>query len=239
MIPGTDSRLRDEVVVLAAHLDGAIGRPTGADSIFNAADDNASGSSALLAIAEAMAKGPAPRRSVLFLWDTGEETGLWGSRYFAANPVVPLERIITYINVDMIGRTRRPGSAVEGEEELSGPGEVYVVGPRVLSASLDSLLQRANRGFLNLRLNHRYDTVAHEFFYPRTDAAPLLERGVLILGFFTGLHGDYHAPSDEADRIDLQKLEAVTQTIFVTAWLIADAASRPTMDKGMPTTIPR
>jgi Peptidase family M28 len=239
MIDGSDPRLRGEAVTFTAHLDGAVGSSRGADSIFNAADDNASESAGLLAIAAAMMKAPRPRRSVLFIWDSGEESGLWGSRYIAANPPVPLGNIVAHFNLDMIGRTRAPGTNVDGEEELSGPDEVYVVGPRVLSASLDSLIERTNRGYLNLRLNHRYDLATQESFYPRTDAVPFLERGVLTVDFFTGMHGDYHAPSDEATRIDARKMEQVSRTLFVTGWLLANAVSRPPIDKGIPAVVRR
>ncbi|HXF94960.1 MAG TPA: M28 family peptidase [Gemmatimonadales bacterium] len=240
MVEGSDPRLRQEAVILLAHLDGAVGtQAVGGDSIYNAADDNASGSAAILGVAEAMARAPRPRRSVIFLWDSGEEVGLWGSRHFVSRPVVPLENVVTVVNVDMIGRSRPPGSADTADAELTGPGEVYVTGPGVLSEALDSLVTRANAAYLGLRLNRRYDVATHEFFYPRTDAGPFLERGVLMLEFFTGLHGDYHEPGDEPDKLDPAKMEQIARTVFVTAWLLADAPERPALDKGIPPTVPR
>ena len=238
-LEGSDPTLRNEYITLAAHLDGAVGPPPAeGDSVYNAADDNASGSAALLAIAEALAQGPRPRRSLIFLWDSGEERGLWGTRRFVSRPPVPLERVVAHINVDMIGGTRRPGTAVQGEEELAGPGEVYVIGPRVLSTELDSLVERAGRAF-GLRLDRRYDTVESEFFYPRTDSGPFLERGVPAVQFFTGLHPRYHRPDDEAQYLDPQKMETVARTVLATAWLLADAPARPTLDKGIPPSVPR
>jgi Zn-dependent M28 family amino/carboxypeptidase len=239
-LEGADPELRREAVVLLAHLDGAVGTAAVAgDSIYNAADDNASGSAAVLGIAAALAQAPQPTRSVLFLWDSGEEVGLWGSRHFVANPPVPLADIVTLINVDMIGRSREPGTDREDEAELTGPREVYVTGPGVLSASLDSLVTAANAAYLGLRLNRRYDVATDQFFYPRTDAGPFLERGVLTLGYFTGLHGDYHAPGDEPHKLDPLKMEQIARTVFVTTWLLADAAERPAIDRGIPETVPR
>lgn len=241
-VSGSDPALRAEAVTLAAHLDGAVDAPLddgAGDTIFNAADDNASGSAGILAVAAAMVRAPRPKRSVIFLWDSGEEMGLWGSRYFAAHPPVPLERIAAHFNVDMIGRSRPPGPTAEGDEELSATDEVYVVGPKVLSSALDSLLADANRRYLNLRLNHRFDDAEHEYFYPRTDAAPFLERGVLTVDFFTGMHRDYHAPSDEVQHLDFRKLERVSRTIFVSAWLLANQEARPHADKGFPASVQR
>jgi Zn-dependent M28 family amino/carboxypeptidase len=240
MIEGSDPELRKEFITIAAHLDGAVGREVvNGDSIYNAADDNATGSAALLAMAEAFQQGPRPRRSVILLWDTGEEVGLWGTRWFVHKPPVPLGNIVAHFNIDMIGGTRVPGSAVAGEEDLTGLNEVYLIGPGVLSASADSLLVQANRAYVNMTLNRKHDVVESEFFYPRTDAGPFLERGVLTIGFFTGLHPRYHLPSDETKYLDPVKMEAVARTAFVSAWLLADRPSRVTIDKSIPTTVPR
>ena len=229
-----------EAVVLLSHLDGAVGAGgVAGDSIYNAADDNASGSAGVLGIAEALTRTARPKRSVIFLWDSGEEVGLWGSRHFVTNPPVPLADMITLINVDMIGRTRVPGNTRPDDAELTGPGEVYVTGPGVLSTALDSLVRRANAGYLNLTLNRRYDVATSEFFYPRTDAGPFLERGVLTLGYLTGLHADYHGVGDGPDQLDPLKMEQVARTVFVTTWLLADAAARPAIDKAIPLTVPR
>jgi peptidase M28-like protein len=239
-IEGSDPTLKAEAVTLGAHLDGAVDdKPVNGDAIYNAADDNASGSAALLSIAEAMMKAPRPKRTLVFLWDTGEEVGIWGTRYFVTHPPVPMRNIVLHINVDMIGRTKQPGTNVQGEEELSGPNEVYVVGPRVVSTQLDSLLEQTNRSYLKLSLNHEYDRADHEFFYPRTDAGPFLERGVATLDFFTGEHADYHMPSDEARKLDPQKMQQVARTVFVTAWVVADLPRRLGLDKGIPATVPR
>jgi hypothetical protein len=240
-IEGSDPRLRNEAVVIMAHLDGAVGDVPAVpgDSIWNAADDNASGSTGILAVAEAMMRAPRPKRSVIFLWDTGEEVGLWGSRFYAANPVVPLENVVAHYNIDMIGRSRPPGDTNRANEELVGENEIYVIGPRVLSSEADSLVHRTNRSLDNLKLSHRFDDATHEFFYPRTDAGPLLERGVMILDFSEGTHVDYHGPGDESHKLDLAKMEKVSRLVFVTAWLLADAPMRMRMDKGIPANVPR
>lgn len=240
-IEGSDPRLRHEAVVIMAHLDGAVGPPSqgSADSIYNAADDNASGSAGILAVAEAMLRAPRPKRSVIFVWDTGEEVGLWGSRYFAANPPLPLRDVIAHFNIDMIGRSKAAGDTSSANEQLAAANEIHVVGPRVLSTEVDSLIHRTNRALTGLQLNHRFDLATHEFFYPRTDAGPMIERGVLIIDFADGTHEDYHAVGDESRKLDLAKMEKVARLIFATAWQLANGSVRPKIDKGIPASVPR
>ncbi len=234
IVPGSGGPA-DGAVVLGAHLDGAIGvRRTPADSIFNAADDNASGSVALLAVAGAMMRAPRPRRTVVFLWDSGEEEALWGSRYFTTHPPVPLDRVVAYYNVDMIGRSKAPGTNVPMEEDLAGPDEIQLAGPRVLSSSLDSLLERTNAEYLAIGLDHRFDVATQEFFYPRTDAAPLLERGVITVNWMNGTHEDYHRVGDEASKLDIRRMTRVTQTIFATAWMLAAVKDAPALTRPIP-----
>jgi Zn-dependent M28 family amino/carboxypeptidase len=240
VLRGADPVLRDEFLAIESHLDGALGnRAVGGDDIYNAADDNASGSAGTLAIAETLAAGPRPKRSVIFLWDSGEERGLWGTRHFVSKPPVPLEKIVAEFNVDMIGANRAPGSPDADATDTTGPNEVYVIGPNVLSSSADALLTEVNRGYLNLRFNREHDRADSELFYPRTDAGPFLERGILAIGFTTGIHGRYHAPSDEARFLDPAKMEAIARTIYALAWTLADAPERPRIDKPMPPTVPK
>jgi Zn-dependent M28 family amino/carboxypeptidase len=239
ILRGFDPGLRNEYVVVESHLDGAVGsRTVNGDSIYNSADDNASGSAGTLAIAEALAAGPRPERSFVFLWDSGEERGLWGTRYFVSKPPIPLDRIIVELNVDMIGANRAPGSPDADAAGATGPNEVYVIGPGVLSSSADALLTAVNRSYLNLRFNRDHDRADAEFFYPRTDAGPFLERGVLAIGFTTGIHRRYHAPADEARFLDPAKMAAISRTIYAAAWMFANAIERPTIDKPMPPTVP-
>ena len=239
ILKGSDPVLSNEYVTVESHLDGAVGnRAVDGDDIYNAADDNASGSAGNLNVAEALAAGPRPKRSVIFLWDSGEERGLWGTRYFVSRPPVPLDRIVAEINVDMIGANRAPGSPDADAAGATGPHEVYMVGPGVLSSSVDALLNGVNQGFLNLKINRDRDRADRESFYPRTDAGPFLERGILAIGLTTGTHARYHLPSDEARFLDPEKMEAIARTIYAFAWTLADAAERPKMDKPMPAIVP-
>jgi hypothetical protein len=150
-----------------------------------------------------------------------------------------LNAIVAHINIDMIGANRAPGSPDAASDEATGPDEVYLVGPGVLSARADTLLERVNRAYLNLRYNREFDQGDHQFFYPRTDAGPYLERGILTIGYFTGLHPRYHRPSDEARFLDTRKMEVIARTILVSAWMLADAAERPAIDKPIPPSVPR
>jgi N-acyl-D-amino-acid deacylase len=238
-LEGSDPVLRNEHVVIESHLDGAVGtRPVNGDDIYNSADDNATGSAANLAIAEALAAGPRPKRSFIFLWDSGEERGLWGTRQFVHKPPVPLDRIVAEINVDMIGANRAPGTPDAGEANTTGPNEVYVIGPGALSPRVNALLDSVNANYLNLRLNRDHDRPESELFYPRTDAGPFLERGILTIGFTTGIHARYHLPSDEARFLDPQKMEAIARTICAFAWTLGDTAERPRIEQPMPPTVP-
>ncbi|MEP7343016.1 MAG: M28 family peptidase [Acidobacteriota bacterium] len=233
MVEGSDPALKHEYVTIGAHYDGAVGSPVQPDAIYNAADDNASGTVALLAMAEALMRGPRPKRSILFIWDAGEERGLLGSYHFTAKPLVPLDKIVAHFNIDMIGRTRT-GEATPANEGLAGPDEVFVVGPRSLSTELSEMVDGVNRSYLKLKLNYRFDNVNNQFFFPRSDHVPYLQQGIPILSWFTGLHEDYHRPSDSSDKIDYQKMEKITRTLFVTAWSLADAAKRPRIDQPLP-----
>ena len=243
VIEGSDPKLRHEYVTIAAHLDGKLEQVVLGDSIFNAADDNASGSAGILAVAEHMMRAPRPRRSVMFIWDTGHEIGLYGSQSFAAKEIVPLKNIVTHINVDMIGSSAGPLDSIArpglGDPPIPAQAhEVFVVGPRVLSTGLDSLVERTNRGYLNMRLNHSDDQPDSQFYYPRTDARPLIERGVPTLDFFTGLEWRYHRSADEARYLDMNKVGEVSRTIMAVAWEIANAPQRPIVDKGFPKRVP-
>jgi Peptidase family M28 len=239
ILKGSDPVLSQEYLVVESHLDGAVGtRAVNGDDIYNAADDNASGSAGTLAIAEALAAGPRPKRSIIFLWDSGEERGLWGTRFFVSRPPVPLDRIVAEFNIDMIGANRAPGSPDADAAGTTGPNEVYMIGPGVLSASVDALLESANRSYLNLRFNREHDRDGSEFFYPRSDAGPFLERGILTIGLTTGMHARYHGPADEARFLDPGKMQAIARTVLIMAWTLADSADRPRIDKPMPAIVP-
>ena len=237
-VEGSDPVLKNEYVALGAHYDHVgIGLPDkSGDRIYNGADDDGSGTTALLAIAEAFARSnPRPKRSILFVWHAGEEKGLWGSRYFTQFPTVPLDRIIAQLNIDMIGRSKRDGDAKPENRDLSGPNEIYVIGSRMMSTELGELSERVNKSYLNLAFNYKYDDLKdpNRFFF-RSDHYNYAQKGIPIIFYFDGVHEDYHRPSDSPDKIDYQKMERVARTIFMTAWELANLPQRPRVDRELP-----
>jgi len=236
IVEGRDPTLKSEYVALGAHLDH-LGRSTdeklakGGDDINNGADDDGSGVVALVTMAGAVAKGPRPKRSLLFVWHTGEEYGSWGAQYFVAFPPVPIDRIVAQLNVDMIGRSKYPGVSNPGDGLLTGPSEVYLVGSRRLSREFGDTCATVNDAYLHLKFNYRYDaTDDPEKIYTRSDHYEYARKGIPVAFFFTGLHGDYHRPSDEVSRIDFSKLQRVARTVLATAWTLANAPTRPRLD---------
>ncbi len=234
---GSDPVLKDEYVAVGAHYDHiGVGLPVNGDAIYNGADDDGSGTTALLAMAEALAKAPQrPKRSVLFVWHAGEEKGLWGSRYFTENPTIPLAKIVTQLNIDMIGRSKKEGDTNVRNANLSGPNEVYVIGSKMMSTELGELAETVNKDYLNLAFNYRYDdpTDPNRFFF-RSDHYNYAKRGIPIVFFFDGDHEDYHRPGDEVQKIDFQKMEKITRTIYMLLWDVANRAVRPKVDKQLP-----
>lgn len=240
LLEGGDPALKHEYITLEAHLDGAVGtREVDGDGIYNSADDNASGSAALLSIAEHMMTAPRPKRSLLFIWDSGEEQGLWGTRWFVHAPPVPLTQVVAHVNIDMIGASRRPGSSDEASKDVTEPGEVFLIGPGVLSPQVDARLERVNAEYLKLRFNRAHDRADSEFLYPRTDAGPFLERGILTIGFTTGIHDRYHLPADEAHHLDPKQIEGIARTVLASAWALADADDRPRIEGPLPPSVLR
>ena len=241
VIEGKDSKLKREYVALGAHYDhvgtsGATGcRPAGNDTICNGADDDGSGTTGLLAMAEAFTKGPRPRRSILFVWHTGEEKGLWGSEYYTRYPTVPLGQVVAQLNIDMIGRSRKEGDTNPLNNRLTGPDEIYVIGSRMMSTQLGELNEAVNREYLGLKYNFHYDEPndPERLFY-RSDHYNYAKHGVPIVFYFDGVHEDYHRPGDSADKIDYQKLQNITRTVFVLASELANAPARPVVDKQIP-----
>jgi Zn-dependent M28 family amino/carboxypeptidase len=186
-------------------------------------------------MAEAFSKGPRPRRSILFVWHTGEEKGLWGSEYFTRYPTVPLRQVVAQLNIDMIGRSKKEGDTNPANKMLSGPDEIYVIGSRMMSTQLGELNEAVNRGYLNLKYNYHYDEPndPERLFY-RSDHFNYAKQGVPIIFFFDGVHEDYHRPTDSPDKIDYRKLENITRTVFVLASELANAPARPVVDRQIP-----
>jgi Zn-dependent M28 family amino/carboxypeptidase len=234
---GSDPVLKNEYVALGAHYDHVgIGIPVNGDAIYNGADDDGSGTTALLSMAEALAKmNTRPKRSILFVWHAGEEKGLWGSRYFTDYPTVPLDKIVAQINIDMIGRSKQDGDTNSRNAYLSGPNEIYVIGSRMMSTELGDIAETVNKNYLNLTYDYRYDNPAdpNRFFF-RSDHYNYARKGIPIVFFFDGEHADYHKPGDSVDKIDFAKMEKVVRTIYVTLWEIANRPVRPKVDKQLP-----
>jgi len=234
---GSDPLLKDEYVALGAHYDHiGICAPGGPDPICYGADDDGSGTTALLGMAEALAKSPSrPKRSILFVWHCGEEKGLWGSRYFTENPTVPLDHVVAQLNIDMIGRSKKDGDTNPKNKELTGPNDVYVIGSTMMSTELGELVDSVNKSFLNIGFDKRYDDPAdpNRFFF-RSDHYNYARKGIPIIFFFDGVHEDYHQPGDSPDKIDYQKMEKIARTVYMTMWEVANRPLRPKVDKPLP-----
>ena len=234
---GSDPVLKDEYVAIGAHYDHVgICRPTATDQICNGADDDGSGTTGMLAIAEALAKAPTrPKRSILFVWHCGEEKGLWGSRYFTEYPTVPLNKIVTQLNMDMIGRSKKAGDTNPRNKELTGPSDIYVIGSTMMSTELGEILETVNKSYLNLGFDKKYDDPAdpNRFFF-RSDHYNYARKGIPIIFFFDGEHEDYHQPGDSPDKIDYEKMEKVARTVYMTMWEVATRPTRPKVDKPLP-----
>lgn len=247
VLEGTDPVLKNEYVAMGAHYDhvgNSIStncRPIDGDTICNGADDDGSGTTAILAMAEAFSHGARPKRSLLFVWHCGEEKSLWGSAYINEFPIIPLNQIITQLNIDMIGRSKKEGDTNPRNKELSGPNEIYVIGSKMMSTELGELSERINNSYLKLNFNYKYDDPRdpNRFFF-RSDHFNYAQKGIPIIFYFDGEHEDYHRPTDSPDKIDYQKMEKVTRTVYVTAWELANnIAKRPTVDKQLPTELRR
>jgi len=235
---GSDPTLKAEYVALGAHYDhvGSGCPPNGTDTICNGADDDGSGTTALLAMAEALSKAPArPKRSVLFVWHCGEEKGLWGSRYFTEYPTVPLNQVVAQLNIDMIGRSKKEGDTNARNSELTGPDAVYLIGSTMMSTELGELVNKVNKSYLNITYDTKYDDPKdpNRFFF-RSDHYNYARKGIPIIFFFDGVHEDYHRAGDSADKIDYQKMEKITRTVYMTLWTIADKPTRLKVDKPLP-----
>jgi hypothetical protein len=214
VLRGSDPGLRDSYVVISAHYDHVgVGTPDArGDSIYNGADDNASGTAAVLGIAEAFAAMPtAPRRSIIFLLVSGEEKGLLGSRHYSDNPTVPSGQIVANINIDMISRNAADSIVVLGQEY----------------SSLGRLVQRVNQRHPELGLTVAEDIWPEERFFFRSDHFNFVRLEIPALFFFSGVHEDYHRPSDTVDRIDADKGARVSRLIFHTIAAIANDPARP------------
>jgi hypothetical protein len=224
-LEGTD--LKDEVLVVTSHYDH-IGIGTDG-KINNGADDDGSGTVGLLEIAEAFSKaaaeGKRPRRSILFMTVTGEEKGLLGSEYYSNNPIFPIEKTVTNLNIDMIGRS--------DERHADNKPYVYIIGSDMLSSELHQIHEETAKEFApQMQMDYLYNTKdSPERFYYRSDHYNFAKHGIPIIFYFNGVHADYHRPTDDVDKINFDLLAQRAQLVFATAWQIANRDSRPKVDK--------
>ena len=242
---GSDPALKAEMVAIGAHYDhvGTNLNAPGEDKIWNGADDDGSGTVAVLSIAEALAKAKTrPKRSILFVWHCGEEKGLWGSEYFNKFPTVDIKKVTAQLNIDMIGRSLDPNKIIKCDkpgkpcnEELSKVDEIYVIGKDMMSSTLGAIVDGTNKNYLKLGYNTRYDDPKdkNRFFF-RSDHFNYAVNGIPIAFWFDGVHEDYHQAGDSPDKIDYVKMEKVTRTIFLTMLELADLKVRPAVDKKLP-----
>jgi hypothetical protein len=201
------------------------------DSIFNGADDDGSGTAAALEIAEAFAGAKAkPKRSLIFVWHTGEELGLFGSQYFTDNPTVPRDSIVAQLNMDMIGRGRAE------DENGGGPGYLQLIGTRRLSTELGDIIENVNkRRSQPFTFDYQFDATGHpEQYYCRSDHYMYARYGIPIAFFTTGNHRDYHQVTDEPEYIDYDKLAHVSQFVYDVATTVANLDHRVVVDKAKP-----
>ena len=230
-VEGADPKLKDEVVVLTSHYDHVgIGEPdsTG-DRIYNGADDDGSGTIGLVNVAKAFTKaaenGVRPKRSILFLNVTAEEKGLLGSRYYSDHPVFPIDKTVANLNTDMIGRIDKEHKE-KGVEDYS-----YIIGSEIISSELDSVMKVANQKSGQIELNKRYNDLQDpNQFYRRSDHWNFGRLGVPFAFFFTGVHEDYHRPSDEVHKIRFPKMAKILRTMYATTVMLANADEAPTVD---------
>lgn len=225
-VEGTD--LKDQIIVISAHYDH-LGKK---DSIiYYGADDDGSGTSALLELAQAfsLAKkdGHGPRRSILFIAFSGEEKGLLGSKYYTRFPLFPLDSTVADINIDMIGRIDTAHSG--------NPNYVYVIGSDKLSSELHTINEEKNKLYTHLQLDYKFnDPTDQNRFYYRSDHYNFAKNNIPVIFFFNGVHQDYHKPTDTIDKINFDKIETISRLVFYTAWELANRDERIKVDSNKP-----
>ena len=214
----------DEIIVISAHYDhlGTI-----ENEIYNGADDDGSGTVAVLEIAQAFKiardRGNGPKRSILFLNLTGEEVGLMGAKYYVENPVFPLENTVVDLNIDMIGRV--------DEKHADNPNYVYVIGADKLSTELHQISENVNATYTNLNFDYTYnDENDPNRFYYRSDHYQFAKNNIPVIFYFNGVHEDYHKPTDTPDKINYELLAKRAQLVFYTAWELANRPERIKVD---------
>ena len=221
-VEGTD--LKDELIIITAHYDH-LGVSEG--KIFYGADDDGSGTSAVMELARAFSlakkEGKGPRRSVLFMPVSGEEKGLLGSEYYSSNPVFPLANTVADLNIDMIGRL--------DEKHKDNPDYIYIIGSDKLSTQLHKINETANKTYLNLELDYTYNSPSDpNRYYYRSDHYNFAKNNIPVIFYFNGVHADYHKSTDTVDKINFAKMEKITRLVFFTAWDLVNRDERIKVD---------
>jgi hypothetical protein len=230
-LEGSDPKLKQEILVVTGHYDHIGLTTSGTDKVNNGADDDGSGTTGVLLIAEAFTKakkaGKGPKRSILFMTVVGEEKGLLGSEWYSEHPVFPLEKTIADLNTDMIGRT---GFEYQGKPDSAN--YIYVIGSDKLSSELRKISETVNSTYTKMVLDYKYDDPKDtERIYYRSDHYNFAKHNIPIIFYFDGLHQDYHKPSDEVSKINFTLLAKRAQLTYYTAWELANRTSRPLVDK--------
>ena len=226
-IEGSDKK--EELIIVTAHYDH-IGKHDG--KIFNGADDDASGTTALLMMAKAFSKakyeGNGPRRSILFMPVSAEEKGLLGSRYYSENPIFPLANTVANLNIDMIGRVDKAHHNMEG---IPNPDYVYIIGSNFISTELHQINENQNQLHTNLELDYTFNSIKDpNHFFQRSDHYNFAKHNIPVIFYFNGTHEDYHKHTDTVDKIDFLKLSNITRLIYYTTWELSNKESRIVLD---------
>jgi hypothetical protein len=231
ILDGAHPKLKDEFVVFSAHYDHL--KTTDKGEVYPGADDDGSGTVSVLEIAQAFSLGPRPPRSILIVFHTGEELGLFGSEYNTDyEPVVPLQQLVADFNIDMVGRSRPTGDDDPRDAYLTDKDSIYIIGADKLSTELNKLNEQTNLDTAGLKFNYTYNDERHpERFYYRSDHYNYAKHGIPIIFYFTGVHRDYHKPSDVVEKIDFEKMERIDRMIFATGWRVANLDHRLVVDK--------
>ena len=214
----------NEIIVISAHYDHL---GTNGEEIFNGADDDASGTVAVLEIAEAFQKaadnGDGPKRSLLFMNLTAEEKGLYGSKWYVKNPLFPINNHVTNLNIDMVGRVDKI--------HQNNPNYIYLIGSDKLSRELHFLSEEINTKYVQLELDYKYnDENDPNRFYYRSDHYNFAKNNIPIIFYFNGVHEDYHKATDTAEKINYELLEKRTKLVFHTAWELANRETKVSVD---------
>ena len=231
ILDGADPKLKDEYVVLSAHYDHLKTGDRG--EVYHGADDDGSGTVSVLEIAQAFSLGPRPRRSILIVFHTGEEIGLFGSEYNTDyDPVVPLDKLVANLNIDMVGRSRPAGDNDPRDAHLTDKDSIYIIGADKLSTELNKLNEETNLATSRMRFDYTYNDEKHpERFYYRSDHYNYAKHGIPVIFYFTGVHRDYHRTTDVVEKIDFEKMERIGRMIFATGWRVANLDHRLVVDK--------